>query len=94
MSQEPGLFAGTVTDNILIGKEEASEDEVKGAAIQADAHNFITTLPQVRPSKMTPTPSYGRSLCFFAVSRKLMIELSVLNMIIFIVCKSLLQVPT
>ncbi len=36
-----------MTENILIGKEDAKESEVTQAAIQADAHNFITTLPQV-----------------------------------------------
>ncbi len=39
-----------MTENILIGKEDAKESEVTQAAIQADAHNFITTLPQVTPS--------------------------------------------
>lgn len=42
--QEPILFSGTVYDNILFGKEGASEAEVVAAAMAADAHDFIIGL--------------------------------------------------
>ena len=50
MSQEPNLFAGTVTENILMGKPDAEFKEVEESAKQADAHNFIVTLPEVIPN--------------------------------------------
>jgi ATP-binding cassette subfamily B (MDR/TAP) protein 1 len=41
VSQEPTLFAGTIRDNIVYGKEDASEDEIRRAARLANAHEFI-----------------------------------------------------
>ncbi|KAL1824573.1 hypothetical protein DCAR_0312646 [Daucus carota subsp. sativus] len=46
VSQEPALFATTIKDNILFGKEDGSMEEVIGAAKAANAHNFISQLPQ------------------------------------------------
>lgn len=43
--QDCRLFYGTVEDNILIGKPDASHDEVERAAREANIHDFITTLP-------------------------------------------------
>ena len=43
--QETILFTGTVRDNIRYGHPDASEDEVVAAAKAAQAHDFITTLP-------------------------------------------------
>ncbi|ONK70238.1 uncharacterized protein A4U43_C05F31680 [Asparagus officinalis] len=45
VSQEPALFAGSIKENILFGKEGASMDEVVAAAESANAHNFISNLP-------------------------------------------------
>lgn len=45
VQQDVYLFAGTVADNIRYGKPEASRDEIINAAKQANAHNFIMTLP-------------------------------------------------
>jgi len=44
--QETFLFSGTVLENILYGKPGASKDEVVSAAKQANAHTFITELPE------------------------------------------------
>ena len=41
VSQEPTLFAGTIRDNIVYGKNDASEDEIRRAASLANAHEFI-----------------------------------------------------
>lgn len=41
VSQEPTLFAGSIRENIIYGKEEATESEIKKAAICANAHEFI-----------------------------------------------------
>jgi ATP-binding cassette subfamily B protein len=43
--QEPMLFSGTIAENIRYGKLEASADEVIEAARRANAHDFITSLP-------------------------------------------------
>ncbi|MFN2536391.1 MAG: ABC transporter ATP-binding protein [Pseudonocardiaceae bacterium] len=44
--QETLLLDGTIADNILAGRPEATEHEVVAAAVAADAHEFITTLPE------------------------------------------------
>ncbi|CAH1437658.1 unnamed protein product [Lactuca virosa] len=46
VSQEPALFATTVKENILFGKEDASMDEIIEASKASNAHNFISQLPQ------------------------------------------------
>jgi len=43
--QEPLLFSGTIEDNIRYGKLEATKDEVVDAAKAANAHDFISGLP-------------------------------------------------
>ncbi len=43
--QETWLRAGTILDNIRMGKPEATEEEVKAAARAAHAHGFIKRLP-------------------------------------------------
>ncbi len=44
--QETILFNGSVHDNILYGKLEASHEEVVNAAKAANAHNFIMDMPE------------------------------------------------
>ncbi|RWW36752.1 hypothetical protein BHE74_00058199 [Ensete ventricosum] len=46
VSQEPTLFATSIKENILFGKEEATMEEVVAAAEASNAHNFISQLPQ------------------------------------------------
>ncbi|MEG1345283.1 MAG: ABC transporter ATP-binding protein, partial [Acidaminococcaceae bacterium] len=43
--QETILFNGTLFDNILYGRLEATREEVEAAAKAANAHNFISELP-------------------------------------------------
>ena len=43
--QETMLFNGSVYDNILYGRLDATEEEVMAASRAANAHNFITELP-------------------------------------------------
>lgn len=45
VNQEPALFATSIADNILFGKEDASMDQVIEAAKAANAHSFIEGLP-------------------------------------------------
>ena len=44
--QETLLFGGSIRDNIRYGRLEASEDELIAAAVSANAHGFISELPQ------------------------------------------------
>ena len=45
MSQEPTLFATTIFENIAMGRNGATAEEVKAAAEAANAHRFIANLP-------------------------------------------------
>jgi ABC-type multidrug transport system fused ATPase/permease subunit len=44
--QDPFLFSGTIRDNIRFGSPESSADEVVRAAEIANAHEFISRLPE------------------------------------------------
>jgi subfamily B ATP-binding cassette protein MsbA len=46
VSQEPFLFGGTVRENILYGRPEASEKELLDAARAANVDEFVETLPE------------------------------------------------
>jgi ATP-binding cassette subfamily B (MDR/TAP) protein 1 len=45
VGQEPVLFSGTIMDNILYGRPDATEEECKAAAAVANATKFINDLP-------------------------------------------------
>lgn len=49
VSQEPDLFDMSIADNIRYGAlyREVSDQEVTEAAVSANIHDFIITLPQV-----------------------------------------------
>ena len=44
--QETRLISGTIRDNIIMGKPDATEEEVVSAAKASHAHSFIKRLPQ------------------------------------------------
>ena len=46
VSQEPILFSCSIADNISNGRPEASSAEIVQAAIDANAHTFITGQPK------------------------------------------------
>jgi len=48
VSQEPILFQTTIRENILFGRDSATDDEIYQAAKMANAHHFIMSLPDVR----------------------------------------------
>src|SRR6202044_2190572 len=52
VSQEAFLFNGTVRENILYGKLDASEEELVAAARAANCHDFICRLPQGYDSRV------------------------------------------
>lgn len=44
--QDPFLFSGTIAENIRYGREGATDDQVRAAAVAACADGFIEQLPQ------------------------------------------------
>jgi len=45
VNQEPALFATSIRENILYGKDDATLEEVNQAVILSDAQSFINNLP-------------------------------------------------
>ncbi|KAG6633683.1 ABC transporter B family member 2-like [Carya illinoinensis] len=52
VQQEPALFATSIYENILYGKEGASEAEVIEATKLANAHTFVSSLPEGYSTKV------------------------------------------
>ena len=51
--QDTNLFTGTVMDNIRYGKLDATDEECMNAAKLANAHDFVTHLPQGYDTMLT-----------------------------------------
>lgn len=62
VTQEPTLFDLSIIDNITYGLENISFDAVVDAAIKANIHEFIKTLPDVCSSVRK---SYGTLILVF-----------------------------
>lgn len=52
VSQEPFLFNGTVRENIMYGRLDATEEQLIAAARAANCHDFISRLPQRYDSRV------------------------------------------
>lgn len=48
VSQEPILFATTITENIKYGRPDVTQEEIIQATKEANAYDFIMNLPDVR----------------------------------------------
>lgn len=48
VSQEPILFATTISENIRYGRPDVTQKEIEQAAREANAYDFIMKLPDVR----------------------------------------------
>ncbi|OUM70066.1 hypothetical protein PIROE2DRAFT_1740 [Piromyces sp. E2] len=46
VNQEPNLFNISIKDNIMYGKEDATEEEIMCAARKSNIHDFIMSLPE------------------------------------------------
>ncbi|KAJ4452139.1 hypothetical protein ANN_03657, partial [Periplaneta americana] len=46
VGQEPVLFGTTIKENIRYGREDATQQEIEDAAREANAHDFISKLPE------------------------------------------------
>ena len=47
VSQETVLFDTTISENIRMGNTDATQADIEIAAINANAHEFISSMPQV-----------------------------------------------
>jgi ABC-type multidrug transport system fused ATPase/permease subunit len=47
VNQEPTLFGTSIKENIRFGKDDATDEEIITAAKNANAHDFIMSLPDV-----------------------------------------------
>jgi len=52
VSQEPVLFATTITENIRYGRPDASMEDVRAAAQAANAHDFVQAFPEGYETKV------------------------------------------
>ncbi|MFF7888356.1 ABC transporter ATP-binding protein [Streptomyces sp. NPDC020794] len=59
LPQDSMLFDGTVHENITYGRPDAAEHEVRSAAVAADAHGFVSSLPE---GYDTPVGKRGNNL--------------------------------
>jgi ABC-type multidrug transport system fused ATPase/permease subunit len=46
--QEPALFSTTIAENIALGREGITKDDIEKAAKIANAHDFIIRFPKVK----------------------------------------------
>ena len=46
VQQDSFLFSGTIRENLIYGRPDATDDELVAAAQAANAHGFITKLPE------------------------------------------------
>ncbi|ACL74965.1 ABC transporter ATP-binding protein [Ruminiclostridium cellulolyticum] len=51
--QDTWLFSGTIRENIAYGNQDATDEEIKKAAISANAHSFIKRLPKGYETELT-----------------------------------------
>lgn len=59
VQQEPFIFSGTLTENLMYGQPDATPEEIRTAAQQAELHDFIMSLPE---KYETPVGEHGMSL--------------------------------
>ncbi len=45
MIQEPILFSGTVSENVRMGRESATDGDIEAACKESNAHRFVSKLP-------------------------------------------------
>lgn len=58
VSQEPVLFAGTIKNNLRVGNMDATDDDIQKAAVMANAHTFISELPDQYFTEVFLPPVY------------------------------------
>jgi ATP-binding cassette subfamily B protein len=78
--QQTTLFSGTIAENIAFGRPDAGLEEIVAAAKAAQAHAFITTMPEAYQS---PVESRGANLSGgqkqrIAIARALLVDPAIL----------------
>lgn len=46
VGQEPVLFGTSILENVMMGKENATKKEAMAACVAANAHSFVSRLPE------------------------------------------------
>lgn len=59
VGQEPVLFDTTIRENIRYGNDSITDEEMIKATKEANAHDFISKLPEVRAPTLFPYSSRG-----------------------------------
>ncbi|KAF2747820.1 P-loop containing nucleoside triphosphate hydrolase protein [Sporormia fimetaria CBS 119925] len=54
VSQEPTLYEGTICENIALSVDSATDEEIQTACIDAQIHDFITSLPDGYNTRLGP----------------------------------------
>lgn len=62
VQQEPLLFSGTIRDNIIFGRMDSNEDEIKEASILSNAYKFIEEFPDKFDTVIGPSTSGAAQL--------------------------------
>lgn len=80
VSQDVVLFDDTIAANIAFGRMDASQDEIIAAAKAADAHNFISEMPDGYDSRVGPRGSQlsGGQRQRIAIARAILADAPVL----------------
>ncbi|KAK3042796.1 hypothetical protein RJ639_001069 [Escallonia herrerae] len=64
VSQEPSLFAGTISDNMKVRNKDADDQQIQSAAVIANALSFISQLPNqiANPAEETASSRQSKDL--------------------------------
>lgn len=62
VQQEPLLFSGTIRDNIVFGRTNSNEDEIREASLLSNAYKFIDEFPDKFDTIIGPTTSGAAQL--------------------------------
>ncbi|PVH99733.1 P-loop containing nucleoside triphosphate hydrolase protein [Periconia macrospinosa] len=54
VSQEPTLYEGTIRDNVALSVDSATDAEIEAACMDAQIHEFITSLPDGYATRLGP----------------------------------------
>jgi ABC-type multidrug transport system fused ATPase/permease subunit len=80
VDQSPLLWGMTVSENIAYGKPDATFEEIREAAVAANAIDFIETLPQGFDTRISKTSLSGGQVQRLAIARALIKKPKILVM--------------